>query len=50
MRQQGTMQEANNTLPEGPAKTQVDEAMKALQAGNSTGAMTHLEATYQNNL
>ena len=38
------MQEANNTLPEGLAKTQVDEAMKALQAGNSTGAMTLLQA------
>ena len=38
------MQEANNTLPEGLAKTEVDEAMKALQAGNSTGAMTHLQA------
>ena len=41
---EGAMQEANNTLPEGLAKTQVDEAMKALQAGNSTGAMTHLQA------
>lgn len=46
---EGAMQEANNTLPEGLAKTQVDEAMKALQAGNSTGAMSHLLAA-QNNL
>jgi cellobiose-specific phosphotransferase system component IIA len=46
---EGSMQEANNTLPEGLAKTEVDEAMKALQAGNSTGAMTHLQAA-QNNL
>ena len=39
------MQEANNTLPEGQAKTELGEAMKALQAGNVTGAMTHLQTT-----
>ena len=42
------MQEANNTLPEGLAKTQVDEAMKVLQAGNSTSAMTHQQAVKNN--
>jgi cellobiose-specific phosphotransferase system component IIA len=46
---EGSMQEANNTLPEGQAKFHLGEAMKALQAGNSTGAMTHLQAA-QNNL
>ena len=41
---EGSIQEANNTLPEGQAKTEVNEAMEALQAGNATGAMTHLQA------
>jgi uncharacterized protein HemY len=41
---EGYLQEANQTLSEGPAKTEVGEAMTALQAGNVTGAMTHLQA------
>jgi cellobiose-specific phosphotransferase system component IIA len=46
---EGFLQEANQTLPEGPAKTEVGEAMTALQAGNVTGAMTQLQAA-QNTL
>jgi hypothetical protein len=46
---EGYLQEANQTLPEGPAKTEVGEAMTALQAGNVTGAITQLQAA-QNTL
>jgi cellobiose-specific phosphotransferase system component IIA len=46
---EGFLQEANQTLPDGPAKTEVGEAMTALQAGNVTGAMTQLQAA-QNTL
>jgi cellobiose-specific phosphotransferase system component IIA len=41
---EGFLQEANQTLPEGQTKTDVSEAMMALQAGNVTGAMTLLQA------
>jgi hypothetical protein len=41
---QGYLQEANQTLPEGQAKTEVGEAMTALQAGNVTGATTDIQA------
>jgi hypothetical protein len=40
----GYLQEANQTLSEGPEKTEVGEAMTALQAGNVTGAMTDIQA------
>jgi hypothetical protein len=41
---EGYLQEANQTLPEGQAKTEVGEAMMALQAGNVTGATTDIQA------
>jgi cellobiose-specific phosphotransferase system component IIA len=41
---EGYLQEANQTLPEGQAKTEVGEAMTALQAGNVTGATTDIQA------
>ena len=41
---EGFLQEANQTLPEGQAKTDVSEAMMALQSGNVTGATTLLQA------
>jgi cellobiose-specific phosphotransferase system component IIA len=40
---EGYLQEANQSLPEGQAKTEVGEAMTALQAGNVTGATTDIE-------
>jgi hypothetical protein len=45
MTAEGFLQEANQTLPEGQAKTDVSEAMMALQAGNVTGATTLLQAS-----
>jgi type V secretory pathway adhesin AidA len=41
---EGYLIEANDTLAEGQAKTEVGEAMTALQAGNTTGAQMELEA------
>jgi hypothetical protein len=41
---EGFLIEANNTLAEGQAKTEVGEAMTALQAGNITGAQMEIEA------
>ena len=41
---EGAMTEANSTLPAGQAKFHLGEAMKALQAGDGQGAMTHLQA------
>jgi hypothetical protein len=41
---EGFLIEANNTLAEGQAKTEVGEAMTALQAGNTTGAQMEIEA------
>ena len=35
---------ANNTLAEGQAKTEVGDAITALQAGNITGAQMEIEA------
>jgi hypothetical protein len=46
---EGYLQEANQTLSEGPAKTEVGEAMTALQAGNVTGAVAHLQAAQASN-
>jgi uncharacterized protein HemY len=40
----GYLQEANQSLSEGPEKTEVGEAMTALQGGNVTGAMTAIQA------
>jgi hypothetical protein len=41
---EGYLIEANNTLAEGQAKTEVGEAMTALQAGNITGAQMEIQA------
>jgi cellobiose-specific phosphotransferase system component IIA len=41
---EGDLIEANSTLAEGQAKTEVGEAITALQAGNITGAQMEIEA------
>jgi uncharacterized protein HemY len=41
---EGDLIEANSTLAEGQAKTEVDDAIMALQAGNITGAQMEIEA------
>jgi hypothetical protein len=38
------MKEADKTLSEGEAKMHLGEAMKALQAGDTAGAMMHTQA------
>jgi hypothetical protein len=37
------LEEADKTLPAGEAKMHLGEAMKALQGGDTDGAMMHLE-------
>jgi cellobiose-specific phosphotransferase system component IIA len=41
---EGYLTEANNTLAEGQAKTEVGEAIKALQAGDINGTKMDIEA------
>jgi hypothetical protein len=43
------MKEADKALQEGAAKMHLDEAMKALQAGDTAGAETHAQIA-QNSL
>jgi cellobiose-specific phosphotransferase system component IIA len=41
---EGWLTEANQTLAEGPAKTEVGEAIKALQAGDINGTKMDIQA------
>jgi hypothetical protein len=45
---EGYMTEADKTLSEGEAKTHLNEAMKALQAGDMEGAKTHAQFAIDN--